>query len=193
MTAMQVPKASTMQHHLELPSATAEESRDDRLADPVIKTWTSALRTLAIIAICVGAAAAVYSQRTVIGQGIHNVRDLHWAWVAAASLSEALSMLALVLLYQALLPASQARLTVTWIFASTHIANAISTAVPVIGSGMASRQAYRQFREGGADPAAASLTLTLAGVASTATFATVVIRRTARGIWLPRAGRRLCC
>jgi putative heme transporter len=46
--------------------------------------------------------------------------------------------------------------------------------VPLIGPGMASRQAYQQFREGGADPAAASLTLTLAGIASTVTLATVV-------------------
>ena len=45
--------------------------------------------------------------------------------------------------------------------------------MPVIGSPMASREAYRQFREGGADPAAASLTLTLAGIISTVTLATV--------------------
>ena len=137
------------------------------------KTWTSAVRTVAIVAILLGAAAAVYSERSAIGHGIGNVRDLHWAWVAAASLSEVVSMLALALLYQALLQAGQARLTVTWIFASAHIANAISTAVPVIGSPMASREAYRQFREGGADPAAASLTLTLAGIISTVTLATV--------------------
>ena len=67
------------------------------------KTWTSAVRTVAIVAILLGAAAAVYSQRSAIGHGIGNVRDLHWAWVAAASLSEVVSMLALALLYQALL------------------------------------------------------------------------------------------
>ncbi len=116
----------------------------------------------------------MYSQRSAIGEGFHNIGDLAWAWVAAASLVEVLSMLALALLYRALLQASQARLTVAWILASSYTANAISIAVPVIGSGMASRQAYRQFREGGADPAAASLTLTLAGIVSTVTLATVV-------------------
>jgi putative heme transporter len=146
----------------------------DRLASPVKKTRTSTVRALAIIAICVGAAAAIYSQRSAIGEGFHNIGDLDWAWVAAASLVEVLSMLALALLYRALLQASQARLTVAWILASSYTANAISIAVPVIGSGMASRQAYRQFREGGADPAAASLTLTLAGIVSTVTLATVV-------------------
>jgi uncharacterized membrane protein YbhN (UPF0104 family) len=39
---------------------------------------------------------------------------------------------------------------------------------------MDSRQAYRQFREGGADPGAATLALTLAGVVSAVTLATVV-------------------
>ncbi len=140
----------------------------------VKKTWTSAVRTLTIVAVTAGAAAAGYAERSTIGRGLHNVGHLHWAWVAGASLAEALSMLGLALLYQTLLQASQARLTVTWIFAVSHIANAISIAVPLIGPGMASRQAYRQFREGGADPAAASLALTLAGVVATVTLATVV-------------------
>lgn len=165
----------------------------DRSAGLVTKTWASPVRALAIIAITMGAVAAVYSQRSAIGQGFQNVRNLDWDWVAAASLIEVLSMLALALLYQALLQANRARLTVTRILAASYTANATSVAVPLIDPGMASHQAYQQFRQGGADPAAASLTLTLAGVASTATFATVVIRRTARGIWLPRAGRRLCC
>lgn len=129
---------------------------------------------LLIVAIFLGTAAAVYAERSAIGQGLHNVRHLNWAWVVAASLSELLSMLGLVLLYRTLLQASQARLSVTWILASSQIANAISIAVPVIGSGMASRQAYLQFREGGADPGAASLALTLAGVVSTVTLPTVV-------------------
>jgi putative heme transporter len=139
----------------------------------VRKTWTSSVRTLTIIAVTVAAAAAVYSLRSTVGEGIHNVRHLHWGWVAAASLVEVLSMLALALLYRALLQASQARLTVTWILASSYTANAISIAVPVVGSGMASRLAYQQFREGGADPAAASLALTVAGIVSTVTLATV--------------------
>jgi putative heme transporter len=144
------------------------------LAAPAKRTWASAIRALAIAAILLGTAAAVYSERSTIRDGLHNLRDLNWAWVAAASASEALCMLALALLYQTLLQASQARLSVIWIYACSHIANAISVVVPVIGSGMASRQAYRQFREGGADPGAASLALTLAGIVSTVTLATVV-------------------
>lgn len=105
------------------------------------KTWTSPVRALAIIAITMGAVAAVYSQPSAIGQGLQNVRNLDWDWVAAASLIEVLSMLALALLYQALLQANRARLTVTRILAASGTANAISAAVPLIGPGMASRQA----------------------------------------------------
>jgi uncharacterized membrane protein YbhN (UPF0104 family) len=174
MTDAQAPKASKTQHHPALSPATAEASREtDRPASPAKKTRTSAIRTLAIIAVCAGTAAAVYSQRSTIGEGFRNVRNLDWVWVLAASLVEVLSMLALALLYRALLQASQARLSVTWILASSYTANAISIAVPVIGPVMASRQAYRQFRAGGADPAAATLSLTLAGIVSTLTLATV--------------------
>jgi putative heme transporter len=136
-------------------------------------TWASAVRGLLIVAICVGAVAAVYAERSTIRSGIRDLRYLNWAWVAAAILCETLSMLGMVLLYRALLTASQARLTLTWITVSSYVANAISVAVPVVGSGMGSRLAYQQFREGGADPAAASLTLTLAGIVSTVTLATV--------------------
>jgi putative heme transporter len=145
-----------------------------RAASPVKKIGASSVRTLLIAAIFAGTAVAVYAQRDTIGNGIHNVRHLNWAWVVAASLAEMLSMLALALLYQDLLRASQARLAVIWIFASSYIANVISISVPVIGAGMASRTAYQQFREGGADPAAASLALTLAGIVSTVTLAPTV-------------------
>lgn len=132
------------------------------------------VRALLIAGIFVGTAAAVYSQRSTVGDGIHNVKDLHWGWVAAVSTTEIASMLAMALLYRVLLAASNTRLTVTWILTCSYIANGISIAVPVIGAGMASRQAYQQFREGGADPGAASLALTLAGIVSTVTLAPVV-------------------
>jgi putative heme transporter len=153
---------------------TAAPTGTGRAASPVNKTRKFPVRALLITGVLAGTAVAVYSQRSAVGDGIHGVRNLHWAWVAAVSLTEILSMLAMALLYQTLLRASHARLTVTWILTCSYIANGISIAVPVIGAGMASRQAYRQFREGGADPAAASLALTLAGIVSTVTLAPVV-------------------
>jgi putative heme transporter len=145
-----------------------------RAARPVKKIRTFPVRTLLIIAILAGTAVAVYAQRSTVGDGIHNVRNLHWGWVAATGLAELLSMLGLALLYQTLLRANQARLTVTWILTSSYIANSISIAIPIIGAGIAGRLAYAQFREGGADPGAASLTLTLAGIVSTVTLAPTV-------------------
>ena len=139
-----------------------------------MQRWKSAIRTMAIVAVALGAATAIYAERSTIGKGLHNVRSLDWAWVAAASLVEVLSMVALALLYRELLRANGARLGITPILAACYTANVISVVVPVIGSGMASRQAYRHFREGGADSAAASLSLTLAGIVCTVTLATVV-------------------
>ncbi len=52
----------------------------------------SLIRKLLIAAILLGAAAAVYAERSTIGDGLRNVGKLNWAWVAAASLAEVLSI-----------------------------------------------------------------------------------------------------
>ena len=136
--------------------------------------WKAAARDLLILAIAVGMGVAIYLERSPIADGLRNTRSLNWAWVAASSVIEVLSMVAFALLYRDLLRANGSRLTLTWILAGSYTANAICLAIPVIGSGMASRQMYRWFRQGGADPAATSLTLTVAGIVSTVTLATVV-------------------
>jgi putative heme transporter len=141
------------------------------VSQPRRRARTSLVRALLVAGIFVGTAAAVYSQRGTIGDGIHDVRYLNWAWVAGVSLIQVLSMLALALLYQTLLQASSARIKVSWLLSSSYIANGISISVPVIGAGIASRLAYQRFRAAGADAAAASLALTLAGVVSTVTLA----------------------
>lgn len=149
-----------------------------RLADgptTPARHWKTLLRNLAIMAIALGVVAALYSERSTTAKGLSNLRDLNWAWVAAASLVEVLSMLAFALLYRDLLLANGRRLRLIWILAASLSANAISVAVPVIGSGMAGRQMFRWFREGGADPAAASLALSVAGVVSAVSLATVAI------------------
>jgi hypothetical protein len=115
------------------------------------------------MAIALGVAAALYSERSTTGKGLGNLKDVNWAWVAAASLVQVLSMLAFALLYRDLLRANGRRLQLIWILAARLSANAIFVAVPVIGSGMAGRQMFRWFREEGADPAAASLALSVAG------------------------------
>jgi putative heme transporter len=135
--------------------------------------WKTVARNLAIAVVALGVVAALYSERSTTAKGLHNFAHLNWAWAAPASLAEMVSMLAFGRLYQVLLQANRARVRLPWILATAFTANAISAAVPVVGSGMATRQTFRWFREGGADSAAASLTLTVAGVVSTVTLATV--------------------
>ncbi len=92
--------------------------------------WKTLLRNLAIMAIALGVVAALYSERSTTAKGLRYLQDLNWAWVAAASLVEALSMLAFALLYRDLLRANGARLRLTWILAASLSANAVSVAVP---------------------------------------------------------------
>ncbi len=106
--------------------------------------------------------------------GLHHVGGLSWGWAAAASFVEIASMLGLAMLYRDLLRASGAHLSLTWILAASYTANALSIAVPVIGSGMGGRLAFQRFREGGVDAGAASLTLTVAGIVSSVTLASVL-------------------
>jgi len=63
---------------------------------------------------------------------------------------------------------------VPWILACCLASNAISLSVPVIGSGIATRRTFRRFRQGGADATTASFALTVGGVVSTVTMATVI-------------------
>jgi uncharacterized membrane protein YbhN (UPF0104 family) len=152
----------------------AAEIVSPRDAGPAKQGWRSIGQGVAILAVAFATGVAIWSQRSTIAAGLHHVGDLRWGWVAAASLIEVVSMVALALLYRELLRASGARLSVTWILAASYTANAICIAVPVVGSGMASRQAYQRFRDAGADAGAASLTLSVAGAVSAVTFATVV-------------------
>ncbi len=110
-----------------LPSAAVDAGADDdRLASPVTKTWTSPVRRWQ-------SSLSPWAPRLLStpsgrpsARAFEVVRNLAWDWAAAASLFEVLSMPALALLYQALLQANQARLTMTWILAASYTANAIS-------------------------------------------------------------------
>jgi putative heme transporter len=135
--------------------------------------WKTIVRDLAILAIVLAVIAAIYSERSTTAKGIRHLRDLDWAWIPAVSLAQVLSMVAFGRLYQVLLQANRNRLKLPWILAASFAANAVSSFVPVVGSGMASRQNFLWLREGGAESGAATLTLTVAGVVSTVTLATV--------------------
>jgi uncharacterized membrane protein YbhN (UPF0104 family) len=114
----------------------------DRLTSPA-PHWKTVVRNLAIVAVALGVAVALYSERSTTAKGLRHIGDLNWAWAVPASLAEVVSMVAFGRLYQVLLQANRARVKLPWILAAAFTANAISAAVPLIGSGMATRQTFR--------------------------------------------------
>jgi len=136
--------------------------------------WHVVAQTVAIVGVAAGVGAAVYLQHGTIGEGLRQLGSIKWRWVVVAGSCELVSMVALALLYRDLLRANETRLGVPWILACCLASNAISLSVPVIGSGIATRRTFRRFRQGGADATTASFALTVAGVVSTVTMATVI-------------------
>jgi hypothetical protein len=80
-------------------------------------------------------------------------------------------MVAFALQEQRLVRAVGGRLTLARLLSTAYLANAINFAVPIVGSGMATRYSYRQFRIGGMQRSAATLALTMSGFVSTVAFA----------------------
>lgn len=138
------------------------------------RSWHRTLQVVMVAAILLGVIVAVFLQHATIGEGLHQFGHIRWRWVVAAGLSEVVSMIGLALLYWDLLRANAIKLRVPWIMACCFTSNAVALSVPVIGSGIASRRTFRRFRQGGADATIASFTLTVGGVVSTATMASVV-------------------
>jgi len=130
---------------------------------------------VAVIAVGLGTAAAIYGERAVIGKGLHALERARVGWALAAIGAECVSMMAFALLQKCLLKAGGARLTLSWMISMAYAANAIAVSVPFVGSGLATGYAYRELRKRGADAAAIGIALTLAGIVSTVTFAFVAI------------------
>jgi putative heme transporter len=132
------------------------------------------VRAAAIAAIIAGSAIALYAERATIASGVASFRQSNLGWVMAGFAAECVSMAAFALLQQRLLLAAGTRLTVGPLLAIAYTSNAITLAVPVAGSGLATAYSQRRFRGRGADTAAVSLALLIAGVISTVAFAVVV-------------------
>jgi len=83
-------------------------------------------------------------------------------------------MTAFALLQRRLLLSVGARLTFGSLMAIVYTGTAISPAVPVAGSGLATAYSHQRFRASGAHPADVSMILLIFGVISTVAFAVVV-------------------
>ena len=61
--------------------------------------WHLIVQIVAVVAITVGVAVALYLQHSTIGDGLRQLGKIKWRWVVVAGLSEVVSMVALSLLY----------------------------------------------------------------------------------------------
>jgi uncharacterized protein (TIRG00374 family) len=110
-----------------------------------------------------------------LGESVHTLRHLDWAWVPLAVAAEAGSMGAFARSQRRLLGAGGGtRLHLGSVLAVTYAGNAISASLPLAGSGVATGYSYRQFNELGIDPAVAAWALAVSGMFSSFAFALVL-------------------
>jgi uncharacterized membrane protein YbhN (UPF0104 family) len=133
--------------------------------------WTGVAQLAAIVAVVAGAGAAIYAERAMLGQGLRAMAGLRVGWILAGTAVEFGSMVAFSQLERVLLRAAGARLALRSALATAYNANAIAVSVPVVGSGIATAYAFREFRKDGADVEQVSAALAIAGVFSTVAFA----------------------
>jgi putative heme transporter len=134
----------------------------------------AAARTATVGAILVGAGFAVYSERATVLLGLRTFRHADLRLVLAGFAAESLSMAAFVLLQRRMLLPTGVRLTFASLMAIAYTSTAISLAVPVVGSGLATAYSQQRYRAGGVHPAKAGMALVIAGVISTVAFAVIV-------------------
>ena len=133
--------------------------------------WAGIAQVVAVVAIAVGAGAALWAERAMMHQGFGVLARTRVGWVLVGVGAEFVSMAAFGQLERVLLRAAGARLTLRSVLATAY--NAIAVAVPVVGSAIAAAYAFREFRRGGADAGQASIALTVAGVFSAGAFAVI--------------------
>jgi putative heme transporter len=129
---------------------------------------------VAIVAIVAGSGVALYAERSVIHSGLASFLHLEAGWVVAAFAAECVSMAGLARLQQIMVRAAGTSLAFDSLMVTAYSSNALSTGVPVIGSGLAVAYSQRQYQARGADPDTVSLALAVAGVISTVAFALIV-------------------
>jgi uncharacterized membrane protein YbhN (UPF0104 family) len=140
------------------------------------RRWRRSTQIVVVAAIVAGAAAAVYAERAAWRGGVAGLAHVRVGWFVLGAAAEALSMVAFASLERGLLrlgESARSAFTLRSVLATAFRANAISVAVPVAGSAMATGYAYSEFRRRGAEPAQVSVALALSGVFSSVAFGVV--------------------
>lgn len=119
----------------------------------LLRGWKGIAQVVAMAAVTVGAGFAIYAERSTVRRGVAVLPHLRVGWLVAGIGAELVSMIAFGFLQQSLLRASGTRLTLRSVLGMVYRANAIALAVPVIGSGIATAQLYRDYRRGGGQAA----------------------------------------
>ena len=124
-----------------------------------------------IAAAAVGAAAlvvGVVAERAAVAASFAMLAHLHWLWIPAAIVLEAVSMATFAIMLRRLLAAGGASVGVRPMLATAFAANALSVSVPVAGPELATAFTFRRFTRQGADVPLAGWSLLAGGVVSTA-------------------------
>jgi uncharacterized protein (TIRG00374 family) len=137
--------------------------------------WHWTVKTTFVAVLLGSAFIAIWFNRDHVLDGVGGLQDLDWGWVVAAFAAECVSMLAFAAVQHRLLHVGGHRLTLAWLTANAYTANAISLAVPYVGSTMAAGYTLRQMRARRVDPVVAGTVLTLGGVFSTVAFGLVLL------------------
>lgn len=134
--------------------------------------WARSAACLVVMTLTV---VLVGAQQALLAQSVAALFDLRWAWVPVILLADCASRFAVARTHRRLLRAGGARIGPGTALRLGYTANAISVTLLLAGAQLAAAFTYRGFVRAGASPAATSWTLLTAGVASTSTYALLLV------------------
>lgn len=145
-----------------------EPRRDPPVRRGAWKRWAAIAFAVAILGV------AVQAERSLLSRSVGDLRHLHWGWVAVAVAFESASMTSFARMHRRVLRSGGLRLAIGSVLAVTYAGNAISSSLPVAGSGVGTSFTYRQFSARGAPGTTSAWVLTVAGIISSTAFALIL-------------------
>ena len=129
---------------------------------------------IAVVAAAVLAGTAV-AERSQVAVSLTVLGHLHWSWLPAAIVLEALSFAAFAAMFRRLLTAGRVRHGRASMLATVYAANAVSVTVPLAGPELATAILFRRFTRHGADGLLAGWVLLAGGVITTAAWVLILV------------------
>jgi pimeloyl-ACP methyl ester carboxylesterase/uncharacterized membrane protein YbhN (UPF0104 family) len=120
-------------------------------------------------------ALAAMAERSRLAASLTVLSRLHWMWVPAGILLEALSMAAFAAMFRRLLSGGGVRTTRISTLTTIYAANAMSVSVPLAGPGLAAAYLFRRFNRLGAGVLLAGWALLAGGVLSAAAWMLLLV------------------